>query len=63
MSLMNIDFYYFSPTGGTKKVGDIFCSSITDQVHTYDLGDRAVLRSWCGDGHFAGLCGTVFPFP
>lgn len=38
--IQNVDFYYFSPTGGTKKVGDLFCSAIAEQVHSVNLGDR-----------------------
>lgn len=31
-------YYVFSPTGGTKKVGEIFCRSIAENVKTVDLG-------------------------
>lgn len=34
------NFYYFSPTGGTKKAGKIFCSAISDKVKSVDLGVR-----------------------
>ncbi len=33
-----IDFYYFSPTGGTKQVGEIFCEGICTHVKAIDLG-------------------------
>lgn len=32
--------YYFSPTGGTKKAGEIFCAGISEHVKTVDLGLR-----------------------
>ena len=32
-----IDFYFFSPTGGTKKAGDLFCQSIAKRVNYIDL--------------------------
>lgn len=33
-------FYYFSPTGGTKKVGDIFCQALFEEVEVRNLGKR-----------------------
>lgn len=36
------EFYYFSPTGGTKKVGEIFCNAIAEQVHNVDLGGKTM---------------------
>lgn len=32
--------YYFSPTGGTKKIGESFCTAFADDVKTVDLGKR-----------------------
>lgn len=32
-----IDFYFFSPTGGTKKAGELFCKSIARQVNYINL--------------------------
>ena len=32
-----VDFYFFSPTGGTKKAGEIFCQSIARKVNYIDL--------------------------
>lgn len=29
--------YFFSPTGGTKRAGEIFCERISEQVHTVDM--------------------------
>lgn len=34
------DFYYFSPTGGTKKAEEIFCREISSEVQHIDLGQR-----------------------
>lgn len=31
-------FYYFSPTGGTKKAGELFCEKISSNVKKIDLG-------------------------
>lgn len=33
-------FYYFSPTGGTKKVGEIFCAAFAEKVKAVNLGER-----------------------
>lgn len=30
--------YYFSPTDGTKKIGESFCTAFADNVKTVDLG-------------------------
>lgn len=35
--LKEIAFYYFSPTGGTKKAGEIFCKAIAENVCCMDL--------------------------
>ncbi|MDO4305556.1 MAG: EFR1 family ferrodoxin [Eubacteriales bacterium] len=43
--MLNIaELYYFSPTGGTKKAGKIFCEGISKNVKTVDLSlrDKAV---------------------
>ena len=34
------DFYYFSPTGGTKKTGEIFAREIAENVQFIDLGSK-----------------------
>ena len=34
------DFYYFSPTGGTKKTGEIFAREIAENVEFIDLGSK-----------------------
>lgn len=33
-----INLYYFSPTGGTKKVAETFCTAIAEKVNLIDLG-------------------------
>ncbi|MGI6094654.1 MAG: EFR1 family ferrodoxin [Lachnospiraceae bacterium] len=38
--LSGADFYYFSPTGGTKEVGSCFCEEIAEQVKECNLGNR-----------------------
>lgn len=42
--LKKTDFYYFSPTGGTKKVGDIFSKEFSEKVRFIDLGERAAFE-------------------
>lgn len=32
--------YYFSPTGGTKKVGESFCTAFAESVRKVNLGER-----------------------
>lgn len=34
------ELYYFSPTGGTKKAGEMFCEGISKEVKTVDLSLR-----------------------
>lgn len=45
--LKKTELYYFSPTGGTKKAGEVFCNGIAKNVKTVDLGirDKAVEKS------------------
>ena len=40
--LTKIDFYYFSPTGGTKKAGEMFCDGLSQNVKALDLGKKDV---------------------
>ncbi len=35
-----LDFYYFSPTGGTKKVGDYLVNAMAEQVTVHDLMNK-----------------------
>ena len=30
--LQNIDFYYFSPTGGTKKAGEAIAAALAEYI-------------------------------
>ncbi len=36
--LNNVQLYYFSPTGGTKAYGEIFCKSISQNINAVNLG-------------------------
>ena len=38
-----MEVYYFSPTGGTKKVSDIFAAAVGKDVVWHDLGDKQTL--------------------
>lgn len=38
--LKTTELFYFSPTGGTKKAGKIFCDGISANVKIVDLGSR-----------------------
>lgn len=39
--MMNMtELYYFSPTGGTKKAGEILCKGLSEEVKTVNLGLR-----------------------
>ena len=35
--LNTIDLYYFSPTGGTKKVGKYFSEALSEKIKEVDL--------------------------
>ena len=35
--LKQVDFYYFSPTGGTKKAGGILAGALAEQINPIDL--------------------------
>lgn len=35
------ELYYFSPTGGTKTAGEIFCNGISENVKAVDLGSES----------------------
>ena len=35
--LKEVALYHFSPTGGTKKVGEMFCKALAKQVNEIDL--------------------------
>jgi len=38
--LEKIDFYYYSPTGGTKKAGMLTAEGLTELVYRIDLGQK-----------------------
>lgn len=40
--LKTVDFYYFSPTGGTEKAGKALASAVAETVNAIDLSDKAV---------------------
>ena len=37
--LKEIELYYFSPTGGTRKIGEIFAEAMAEKVKLTDLGE------------------------
>ena len=45
-----MEVYYFSPTGGTKKVSSIFVAAMEKEVIWHDLGSKETmpekLESW-----------------
>ncbi len=40
--LKSVDFYYFSPTGGTKKAGAVLVSEIAEVVNEVNLAEKIV---------------------
>ena len=42
--LNKVDFYYFSPTGGTKKAGEILAEAMAEKVTLFDLGSREAFK-------------------
>lgn len=40
--LQNIDFYYFSPTGGTKKAGEAIAAALSESVNAVNLAAKTV---------------------
>lgn len=63
--LKSVDFYFFSPTGGTKQIGDIFCSTLAEEIEEFDLckgecqgeGEVAVVAVPVFAGRIASLAG------
>ncbi len=41
--LSSLDFYYFSPTGGTRKAGSVLAAALAEQVTAHDLAAKAPL--------------------
>lgn len=49
-----VQFYYFSPTGGTKSCGESFCKAIAGNVNAVNLGlEEATFNSDCDLAVFA----------
>ncbi len=40
--LKKVDFYYFSPTGGTKKAGEVLANEIAETVTEVNLAEKTV---------------------
>ncbi len=40
--LKSVDFYYFSPTGGTEKAGRAIAAAVAETVNAINLSDKAV---------------------
>lgn len=53
-----VNFYYFSPTGGTKKVGEIFSREISESVNFIDLAKEQEFPRT--DGELAAVAAPVF---
>lgn len=53
-----VNFYYFSPTGGTKKVGEIFSGEISESVNFIDLAKEQEFPRT--DGELAAVATPVF---
>ncbi len=48
--LNKTELYYFSPTGGTRRAGEIFCRGISEEVKLVNLGlrDKRIEKSGSG---------------
>lgn len=57
------DFYYFSPTGGTKKAGETFAKAISEEIIPHDLGKlmRTALEENKAVAERSGVGMTVEP--
>lgn len=55
---LNVDFYYFSPTGGTKNAGEIFCKAVSENVHAVNLVSNKVKMA--AEGELVILAAPVF---
>ncbi len=40
--LYNVDFYYFSPTGGTKKAGETIAAALAESVNAISLAEKMI---------------------
>ena len=45
MMLKTVDFYYFSPTGGTKNVGESLAALLAESAILHDLSDKKTVIS------------------
>ena len=54
-----MEVYYFSPTGGTKKVSDIFAAAVGKDAEWHDLGDKQTPTEQPQGGADCG-CGSGF---
>ena len=43
--LREVDFYYFSPTGGTKKAGEALAFNIANKVSEFNLAEKMMNNS------------------
>lgn len=41
--LNKVELYYFSPTGGTAKVGKVFAEALAEETKMIDLGDKTAV--------------------
>ena len=51
-------FYYFSPTGGTKRIGETFAKAAAENVVYENLGDRVGKKRVKGMGRCPGCSGS-----
>ncbi len=56
--LNKIDFYYFSPTGGTRKAGEFLAEGISENVNPVNLGKEKGFSQ--ADGEMAVVAAPVF---
>ncbi len=56
--LNKIDFYYFSPTGGTRKAGEFLADGISENVNPINLGKEKGFSQ--ADGEMAVVAAPVF---
>lgn len=57
--LNRIDFYFFSPTGGTRKTGEILCKALAENVVCIDLGKAEPCQPEC-PGELAVIAMPVY---
>lgn len=59
--LQSVDFYYFSPTGGTKKAGLLVAEALAEHVNPVDLGKPELPELPAGDpAELAVIAAPVF---